>query len=88
MTSAGRAAGTSRVPGGRLKPGDEVTVNATAADPYILEFQRYAVVSRVVDEGYYVVVDATIPPNQEFGPFPADRLQRGWRDNSGHWRTR
>lgn len=71
----------------RFKPGDEVTVLATSRDPYILEFQRYAVVSRAVDDKYYVVLDATIPPSQEFGPFPASQLQDGWRDKSDRWRV-
>lgn len=71
----------------RFMPGDEVTVLASSRDPYILEFQRYAVVSRVVDERYYVVLDATIPPNQEFGPFPAGQLLDGWRDRSARWRV-
>jgi hypothetical protein len=73
--------------GGRLRAGDAVTVFAGEGDPYVLQFQRYAVVSRAVDEGYYVVLDATIPPDQEFGPFPAARLERGWRDHSGRWRA-
>jgi hypothetical protein len=71
----------------RFKAGDEVTVLATSRDPYILEFQRYAVVSRVVEDRYYVVLDATIPPGQEFGPFPAAQLQDGWRDRSARWRV-
>lgn len=71
----------------RPKPGDPVTVHADAKDPYILQFQRYATVSRVTDCGVYVVLDATIPPNQEFGPFPVDRLAEGWRDSNGRWRS-
>jgi hypothetical protein len=64
-----------------------VTVLAGDSDPYILQFQRYAVVSRLTAEGYYVTLDATVPPGGEFGPFPPAKLQRGWRDNSGRWRA-
>ena len=69
-----------------FQPGDEVTVVATAADPYILQFQRYGVVSRVTAEGVFVTLEATFPPNAEFGPFPAGRLLPGHRDGDGRWR--
>jgi hypothetical protein len=70
----------------RFHEGDKVTVRALPHDPYILNFQRYAVVSRVTDRGVYVVLDATCPPGEEFGPFPPRRLLLGWRDENGEWR--
>ena len=69
-----------------FRSGDPVTVLAGDDDPYIFQFQRYATVSRVTDRGAYVTLDATIPPNQEFGPFPPEKLLDGWRDRSGKWR--
>jgi hypothetical protein len=67
---------------------DQVTVRATDRDPYILQFQRYARVSRVTVEGVFVTLDATVPPDQEFGPLQSGQLVRGWKDNSGRWRDR
>jgi hypothetical protein len=70
----------------RPRPGTQVTVTARESDPYILNFQRYAIVSRVTGLGIFVTLDATFPPNTEFGPFPPAQLQEGWRDENGRWR--
>ncbi|GIE30198.1 hypothetical protein Ait01nite_032430 [Actinoplanes italicus] len=66
--------------------GAEVTVVPTDDDPYILQFQRFAIVSRRTDHGAYVRLSATYPPGREFGPIPDSRLLFGWRDPSGAWR--
>lgn len=71
---------------GRLRGGDPVTVQPISTDAYILHFQRYATVTRAVDGGYMVRIDATIPPDQEFGPIPPERLLPGWKDGQGRWR--
>lgn len=70
----------------RLRPGDEVTVEPIESDAYILNFQRYCRVARIVDTGYYVHLGAVWPADQEFGPIPAARLKPGWKDAEGHWR--
>jgi hypothetical protein len=56
-------------------------------DVYILAFQHYATVSRRVDDGYMVTLADVYPPGEEFGPYPAERLAHGWRDNAGRWRA-
>jgi hypothetical protein len=70
-----------------FKGGDEVTVTPAEGDDYILQFQRFAVVSRVTEDGVYVTLDATLPPGQELGPLKPEQLQRGWKDKSGGWRA-
>lgn len=75
--------------GGRsyYRQGDPVTVVPAATDPYILEFQRYAVVSEsMLGDQYMIRLDATMPPYQTFGPIPGERLLPGWRDESGRFR--
>lgn len=70
------------------KVGEPVTVLPPYDDdPYILNFQHYARVARRVDDGYVVTLESTLPPGEEFGPFPAERLAHGWKDNSGRWRA-
>lgn len=66
--------------------GDAVTVVPADKDPLILSFQRYATVSQITDRGCMVRLDATMPPDQEFGPIPAERLLPGWKDEHGDWR--
>jgi hypothetical protein len=69
-----------------LKVGEPVTVLPPyEQDVYILAFQHYATVSRQVDGGYMVKLDAVYPPDEEFGPYPAERLARGWKDDAGRW---
>lgn len=70
-----------------LRRGEPVTVFAGDGDAYILQFQRYATVSRVIGDGVYVTLDATIPPNREFGPLRAAQLVKGWKDDNGRWRS-
>lgn len=60
-----------------FRPGDRVTVLAQPGDPVILTLQRHATVSRVTDEGVYVTLSATFPPNQEFGPLAPSQLLPG-----------
>jgi hypothetical protein len=55
-------------------------------DPYILQFQRFATVSRRTDYGAFVRLSATYPADREFGPIPYSRLLFGWHDSSGAWR--
>lgn len=70
------------------KPGDQVTVMPPwDDDPYILTFQHYGTVVQRVDAGYMVEIEATLPPNQRFGPFPPARLAPGWKDANGRWRA-
>jgi hypothetical protein len=66
--------------------GAEVTVVPTDGDPHILQFQRFAVVSRRTGQGSYVRVSASWPPDREYGPIPDSRLLAGWRDGNGRWR--
>lgn len=68
---------------GGLRRGQPVTVYAGEADAYMLRFQRYATVSRVTADGVYVTLDATIPPNREFGPLRVTQLEKGWKDSNG-----
>jgi hypothetical protein len=69
------------------KVGEHVTVLPPYEnDVYILAFQHYATVSRQVDDGYMITLADVHPPGEEFGPFPADRLAHGWRDDAGRWR--
>ncbi|HEX2551615.1 MAG TPA: hypothetical protein VHK64_08475 [Nocardioidaceae bacterium] len=56
-------------------------------DPVIVEMQHYGVVVARTDAGYMVELSATSPPNQRFGPFPPERLARGWKDGNGRWRA-
>jgi hypothetical protein len=70
----------------RAHIGAEVTVVPIDDDPYILQFQRFAIVSRRDASGVYVRLSATCPADREFGPLPESRLQIGWRDGSGAWR--
>lgn len=70
------------------KVGEPVTVLPPYDnDVFILAFQHYATVSRRVDDGWMVTLADVYPPGEEFGPFPAERLAHGWRDNSGRWRA-
>jgi hypothetical protein len=70
----------------QLHVGAEVTVIPAEDDPYILQFQRFATVSRRTEHGTYVRLNSTYPADREFGPFPDSRLLPGWRDASGAWR--
>ncbi|NMO52043.1 hypothetical protein HH310_12650 [Actinoplanes sp. TBRC 11911] len=68
--------------------GAEVTVMPRDRDDYILQFQRYAVVSRTVPGEawlYYVRLN-NVTPSREFGPLEEWQLQPGWRDQRGQWR--
>lgn len=68
--------------------GEHVTVlGPYDNDPYILAFQHHGTVARRVDAGYVITLESTLPPNQEFGPFPAERLAHGWKDGNGRWRA-
>lgn len=60
--------------------GERVTILPPyTGDPVIIEHQHYGVVAARTDAGYMVDLGAgTWPPNQQFGPFPAARLQPGW----------
>lgn len=69
------------------KVGEQVTLLPPYDDdPYILAFQRYATVAQRTDAGYMIELDGTHPAQGRYGPFPANRLARGWRDNQGCWR--
>lgn len=69
------------------KPGEPVTVLPPYDDDsYILNFQRYGRIARRNDAGFLVTLECTVPPDEEFGPFPAERLAKGWRDHNGRWR--
>jgi hypothetical protein len=70
----------------RAHIGAEVTVIPAESDPYILQFQRFAIVSRRDAQGVYVRLSATRPADREFGPLPESRLQIGWRDEQNRWR--
>jgi len=70
--------------------GDLVTVLPPYdRDPYILNFQHYGRIAAVQQHdnmpSYMVELDATLPPRRQVGPFPGDRLAKGWRDQSGRW---
>jgi hypothetical protein len=68
-------------------PGEEVTVVLAPGDPYILRFQRYGFVTRLDHRGRcYIRLGAVVPVDEEFGPFPPERLQHGWHDENGRWR--
>jgi hypothetical protein len=66
--------------------GAEVTVVPVESDPYVLQFQRFAIVSRRDASGVYVRLSCTLPRDREFGPIPESRLLFGWRDGKGEWR--
>lgn len=73
----------------RYRVGEDVTVVPEDQDPYILQFQRYATVSRVhpgPPHSFHVRLANTCPPGQEFGPFPSDQLLKGWKNSYGEWR--
>lgn len=77
-----------------FKVGDAVTVMPPYDDdPLIVSFQRYGQVVKVCgspgNEGaaYYLVLGSTWPKDKMFGPFPANRLCSGWKDEHGHWRA-
>jgi hypothetical protein len=70
----------------RAHIGAEVTVVPDDTDDYILQFQRFAIVSRRDDQGVYVRLSSTCPADREFGPLPESRLQIGWRDEQNRWR--
>jgi hypothetical protein len=70
----------------RAHIGAEVTVVPDDTDDYILQFQRFAIVSRRTDRGVYVRLSSTCPADREFGPIPEGRLLPGWRDGTGAWR--
>jgi hypothetical protein len=70
----------------RPQVGAEVTVVPIDSDDYILQFQRFATVSRRTDRGAYVRLNSTYPADREFGPIPDNRLLPGWRDATGAWR--
>jgi hypothetical protein len=71
-----------------FKVGDEVTILPPYADDDILvEMQHYARVAAVLPAGQYMVrLGSVYPPDQHFGPFSAQRLAAGWRDECGRWR--
>jgi hypothetical protein len=81
--------------GDRFDVGEQVTILPPwDNDDYIVRFQHYGrVASRDQDE-YMVELDnaapvrnqAPQPGRLQVGPFPAERLARGWRDNRGRWR--
>jgi hypothetical protein len=73
-----------------FKVGDLVTVLPPYdRDPYILNFQHYGRIAAVEHNdnasAYMVELDSTLPPRRQVGPFPAGRLAKGWRDQSGRW---
>ncbi|WP_433294657.1 hypothetical protein ACQP2F_33690 [Actinoplanes sp. CA-030573] len=72
--------------------GDLVTVLPPYdRDPYILNFQHYGRVAAVEhrenmgSDLYMVELESTLPPRRKVGPFPGNRLAKGWRDQSGRW---
>lgn len=68
------------------RQGDQVTVVPDdRCDPYIFQFQRYATVTRAGSGSYWIRLDSTCPPGQEFGPIPERRLLPGWKIH-GQWR--
>lgn len=69
-----------------MKAGEQVTVIPVESDPYILEFQRYATISKVVDRTAWVRLHNVADPRVEFGPIPFARLLPGWRDGNGRFR--
>jgi hypothetical protein len=55
-------------------------------DPIVVSMQPYARVAEVRGEAYMLVLGATWPPDELFGPFPLRRLVCGWRDPvDGDW---
>lgn len=75
-----------------FKHGDAVTVMPPYGDdPLILSYQHYGRIAEVRDlpggAVYYIALGATWPRGELFGPFLADRLRNGWRDESGKWRA-
>lgn len=53
-------------------------------DPVIIEHQHHGLVAARTDDGYMVTLESTFPPFERFGPFPEERLTRGWKKN-GRW---
>jgi hypothetical protein len=71
----------------RLSVGEQVTILPPYTDdPVIIEHQHHGLVAARTDDGYFVEIEGTMPPNQRFGPFPERRLARGWKDGSGRRR--
>lgn len=70
-----------------FRNGDAVTILPPYTnDPVIIEHQHFGIVAGRTEAGYIVELDATWPPNECFGPFPAERLAKGWRSSSGRCR--
>ena len=65
----------------KLAVGDPVTVRPPYTnDPILVEMQHHARIAKVLDGGEYMIaLGSAWPPNKEFGPFPAWRLDPGWR---------
>lgn len=86
--TAGRGADMAET----FKRGDPVTVMPPYGDdPLIFNYQHYGRIAEVCGRPgqvvYYIVLDATWPTGERFGPFPVDRLRNGWRDERGQWRA-
>lgn len=64
---------------GRLQVGDRVTVRTTDADPIEIILHRHAVITdvRPADGPAYMVGHPWMS-NRRYGPYPDDRLVRGW----------
>lgn len=67
-----------------FRVGEQVTLLKPRPDePYILEMQRYGVVAEERPSGYMIDLPDAVP--HRYGPFPAERLAHGWRDQNGRW---
>jgi hypothetical protein len=74
-----------------LAVGDPVTVVPPFdLDPIVVAMQSHAKVAGVLpmpvgpDQAVYMIeLDGTYPAGQQFGPFSANRLVRGWEARSG-----
>jgi hypothetical protein len=58
--------------------GDRVDIMQTSNyDAVLVQMQSCgATIAAVVDDGYMVTLAAVIPPDKQYGPFPAHRLRR------------
>jgi hypothetical protein len=69
-----------------MQVGEQVTVVPADTDPYVLEFQRYATITRTYKSSAYVRLRNVTRPDREFGPIPFARLLPGWKTKEGRWR--
>jgi hypothetical protein len=63
--------------------GDKVTVRATPEDPIVIELGPHVEVVEVVSEpdghGYMVAHGGSRRREGSYGPYPGDKLIRGWQ---------